>query len=90
MTGKRSNPSPSVQYLSKEYEYLHARRKALHGYTPQRLPNFTQELVVPELEEFKPLLEEQKRDISSTMAFVRSLNVLLKNKNIGKNTMQQY
>ncbi|MBR9875163.1 pyruvate dehydrogenase (acetyl-transferring), homodimeric type [Vibrio sp. J1-1] len=70
---------------SKEHEYLHARRKALHGYTPQRLPNFTQELVIPELEEFKPLLEEQKRDISSTMAFVRALNVLLKNKNIGKN-----
>lgn len=70
---------------SKEHEYLHARRQALHGYTPQRLPNFTQEFIVPELEEFKPLLEEQKRDISSTMAFVRSLNIMLKNKNIGKN-----
>ena len=78
-------PYLKLEEGSKEYEYLHARRKALHGYTPQRLPNFTQELIVPELEEFKPLLEEQKRDISSTMAFVRSLNVLLKNKNIGKN-----
>lgn len=70
---------------SKEHEYLHARRQALHGYTPQRLPNFTQELIVPEVEEFKPLLEAQKRDISTTMAFVRTLNILLKNKNIGKN-----
>ncbi|HDY7753566.1 TPA: pyruvate dehydrogenase (acetyl-transferring), homodimeric type [Vibrio vulnificus] len=70
---------------SKEYEYLHARRKALKGYTPQRLPNFTQELVIPAVEEFQPLLEEQKRDISTTMAFVRTLNVLLKDKNIGKN-----
>ncbi|WP_299006174.1 pyruvate dehydrogenase (acetyl-transferring), homodimeric type [uncultured Shewanella sp.] len=72
---------------SKEYEYLHARRQALHGYTPQRLPNFTQELIVPEVEEFKPLLEAQKRDISTTMAFVRTLNILLKNKNIGKNVV---
>ena len=28
---------------SAEHKYLHARRDALHGYTPQRLPNFTQE-----------------------------------------------
>ncbi|UUM30210.1 pyruvate dehydrogenase (acetyl-transferring), homodimeric type [Vibrio japonicus] len=78
-------PYLQLEEGSKEYEYLHARRKALHGYTPQRLPNFTQDLVVPELEEFKPLLEEQKRDISSTMAFVRALNVLLKNKSVGQN-----
>ena len=39
---------------SKEYEYLHARRKALHGYTPQRLPKFTQEFIVPELETADP------------------------------------
>lgn len=81
----KSLPYLKLEEGSAEYEYLHARRKALHGYTPQRLPKFTQDLVVPELEEFKPLLEEQKRDISSTMAFVRALNVLLKNKNIGKN-----
>ncbi|WP_375751283.1 pyruvate dehydrogenase (acetyl-transferring), homodimeric type [Vibrio sp. HN007] len=78
-------PYLKLEEGSAEYEYLHARRKALHGYTPVRLPKFTQEFVTPELEEFKPLLEEQKRDISSTMAFVRALNVLLKNKNIGKN-----
>jgi pyruvate dehydrogenase E1 component len=80
----------SLPYLklvegSPEHAYLHARRSDLHGYTPVRLPKFTQEFQVPELEEFKPLLEEQKRDISSTMAFVRALNVLLKNKQIGKN-----
>ena len=78
-------PYLKLEEGSAEYEYLHARRKALHGYTPQRLPKFTQDLIVPELEDFKPLLEEQKRDISSTMAFVRTLNVLLKDKNIGKN-----
>ncbi|KGK12719.1 pyruvate dehydrogenase (acetyl-transferring), homodimeric type [Vibrio navarrensis] len=78
-------PYLKLEEGSKEYEYLHARRKALHGYTPQRLPNFTGEFVVPALEEFKPLLEEQKREISSTMAYVRALNILLKDKNIGKN-----
>ncbi|HFQ4804279.1 TPA: pyruvate dehydrogenase (acetyl-transferring), homodimeric type [Vibrio vulnificus] len=78
-------PYLTLEEGSKEYEYLHARRKALKGYTPQRLPNFTKELVIPAVEEFQPLLEEQKRDISTTMAFVRTLNVLLKDKNIGEN-----
>ncbi|SHO56734.1 pyruvate dehydrogenase (acetyl-transferring), homodimeric type [Vibrio quintilis] len=78
-------PYLELEEGSKEYEYLHARRKALHGYTPVRLPNFSEELKVPALEDFKPLLEEQKRDISSTMAFVRTLNILLKDKGIGKN-----
>jgi len=81
----KSLPYLKLEEGSAEYEYLHARRKALHGYTPVRLPNFTQALDIPKLDEFKPLLEEQKRDISSTMAFVRTLNVLLKNKAIGKN-----
>ncbi|EGQ7643395.1 pyruvate dehydrogenase (acetyl-transferring), homodimeric type [Vibrio cholerae] len=78
-------PYLKLEEGSKEFEYLHARRKALHGYTPQRLSNFTGELVIPALEEFKPLLEEQSREISSTMAYVRTLNILLKDKNIGQN-----
>ncbi|EGR4408742.1 pyruvate dehydrogenase (acetyl-transferring), homodimeric type [Vibrio cholerae] len=78
-------PYLKLEEGSKEFDYLHARRKALHGYTPQRLPNFTGELVIPALEEFKPLLEEQSREISSTMAYVRTLNILLKDKNIGQN-----
>lgn len=78
-------PYLKLEEGSKEFEYLHARRKALHGYTPQRLPNFTGELVIPALEEFKPLLEEQSREISSTMAYVRTLNILLKDKKIGQN-----
>ncbi|MGF1738529.1 pyruvate dehydrogenase (acetyl-transferring), homodimeric type [Photobacterium satsumensis] len=68
-----------------EYEYMHARRNALHGYTPKRLPKFTQEFKVPELDAFSSLLVEQKRDISTTMAYVRTLNILLKDKSIGKN-----
>ncbi|MBY0418290.1 MAG: pyruvate dehydrogenase (acetyl-transferring), homodimeric type, partial [Pararheinheimera sp.] len=69
---------------SPEHQYLHARRNALNGYTPVRLPNFTKALTLPELNVFEPLLEEQKREISTTMAFVRSLNVLLKDPHIGQ------
>ncbi|ACA84620.1 pyruvate dehydrogenase (acetyl-transferring), homodimeric type [Shewanella woodyi] len=78
-------PYLKLEEGSEEYNYLHARRNGLHGYTPQRLPNFTQALDLPSVEEFGPLLTEQKREISTTMAFVRTLNILLKNKGIGKN-----
>lgn len=70
---------------SAEYEYMHARRKALSGYTPKRLKKFTQPLEIPVLDVFQGLLEAQKRNISTTMAFVRILNLLLKDKGIGKN-----
>lgn len=75
---------PYVQFKSDspEYEYLHQRRQALHGYVPSRLANFTQPLQLPALEEFRALFEEQKREISTTIAFIRVLNVMLKNKSI--------
>lgn len=69
---------------SEESKYLHERRAALNGYVPARLPKFTTEFKVPALEDFSQLLEEQPRAISTTMAFVRVLNTLLKNKDIGK------
>ncbi len=78
-------PYLKLEEGSAEYDYLHARRKALHGYTPQRLPNFSKALSLPEVSAFAPLLEEQKRDISTTMGFVRALNILLKDKGIGQN-----
>ncbi len=81
----KSLPYLELEEGSAEYKYLHSRREALHGYTPKRLPEFTGEFEVPALEEFQPLLEEQKREISTTMAYVRALNILLKNKSIGKN-----
>ncbi|KYK78676.1 pyruvate dehydrogenase [Aggregatibacter actinomycetemcomitans serotype e str. SC936] len=70
---------------SDEYNYLHQHRKALQGYLPARQPKFDIEFKVPELSEFAPLLDAQPRPISTTMAFVRFLNTLLKDKNIGKN-----
>lgn len=69
---------------TEEYNYIHSHRKALNGYVPARRPKFDVEYKVPALEEFKALLEEQPRGISTTMAFTRALNILLKDKNIGK------
>ena len=81
---------PNLPYLtleegSVEYDYLHARRKSLHGYLPQRSAKFSGKFNLPPLEEFESLLTEQSREISTTLAFVRTLNILLKNKSISKN-----
>ena len=69
---------------SEEYKYLHEHRKALQGYVPARQQKFTVDFKVPELSEFSALLEAQPRPISTTMAFVRFLNTLLKDKNVGQ------
>lgn len=77
-------PYIEIKEGTREHEYLHARRKALKGYLPQRLVKSTQPLTIPELSEFESLLGEQKREVSTTMAFVRALNIMLKNKSIGE------
>ncbi|MFI4819179.1 MAG: pyruvate dehydrogenase (acetyl-transferring), homodimeric type [Enterobacterales bacterium] len=75
----------SLKYInfkkdSEEYNYLHKRRKFLNGYVPKRLKNFTKNINLPSLKEFSNLFNEQKKHISTTIAFVRILNILLKNK----------
>ncbi len=67
---------------SEEHKYLHAQREKLGGYLPSRQAKFTEKLELPALSEFQPLLEEQSKEISTTIAFVRALNVMLKNKSI--------
>ncbi|QCI17608.1 pyruvate dehydrogenase (acetyl-transferring), homodimeric type [Buchnera aphidicola (Acyrthosiphon lactucae)] len=67
---------------SEEYCYIHSQRKKLGGYIPFRLSSFTNQLVLPDLIDFKSLLEEQKKDISTTIAFIRVLNIILKNNSI--------
>lgn len=67
---------------SEEYKYLHKQRENLGGYLPTRQAEFTEELEMPALSEFQSLLEEQNKEISTTIAFVRALNVMLKNKSI--------
>jgi pyruvate dehydrogenase E1 component len=70
---------------SEEMRYLRERRIALGGYLPVRRED-APPLVVPALEAFAPLLEgSDGREISTTMAFVRILTILLKDKNIGRN-----
>jgi len=69
---------------SEEGRYLHERRKALGGYLPARRKQ-APPLAVPPLEAFSAVLEGTgEREISTTMAFVRILTTLLKDKQIGK------
>ncbi len=69
---------------SEEMRYLRERRNALGGYLPQRNPN-TEALPVPALEAFDAQLQASgDREFSTTMAFVRILSTLLKDKQIGK------
>jgi pyruvate dehydrogenase E1 component len=68
-----------------EARYMRSRRVSLGGYLPARRKQ-APPLAVPPLETFAPLLEgTAEREISTTMAFVRFLTILLKDKNIGKN-----
>jgi pyruvate dehydrogenase E1 component len=70
---------------SPEMKYLRERRAALGGYLPQRRTKADERLTVPKLETFKAQLEAtgEGREISTTMAFVRVLNTLLRDKTIG-------
>ena len=69
---------------SPELQYMRGRRKALGGYLPARRPDAAS-LPVPPLDAFRPLLEStEDREISTTMAFVRMLTTLLKDKQIGR------
>lgn len=67
---------------SPEIKYLHERRSKLGGYLPARRPH-SDSLDIPPLSDFEPLLKATgDREISTTMAFVRALNILLKNKSL--------
>ncbi len=70
---------------SKELLYMQQRRNELGGHLPSRRAK-SYALDVPVLSDFKTLLEATRegREISTTMAFVNLLNILVKDKNIGK------
>ncbi|MDX2205793.1 MAG: pyruvate dehydrogenase (acetyl-transferring), homodimeric type [Hyphomicrobiaceae bacterium] len=69
---------------SEEMRYLRARREALGGYLPARRRK-SETLAAPPLSSFEPLLKSSgEREISTTMAFVRILNTLLRDKVLGK------
>ena len=67
-------------------QYLHERRAALGGYLPQRRPKAAVSLTVPGIDAFDAQMKASGagREISTTMAFVRILTQLLRDKNIGK------
>ncbi|MBL4743248.1 MAG: pyruvate dehydrogenase (acetyl-transferring), homodimeric type, partial [Cycloclasticus sp.] len=69
---------------SPEIKYMRERRGALGGYLPARRRE-SESLPVPPLKSFESITKGSNgRKISTTMAFVRVLNQLLKDKNISK------
>ncbi len=73
-------PSPD----SPEMQYMHERRKTLGGYLPSRVADFVA-LKIPQLDAFKALLKSTgEREVSTTMAFVRFISTLVKDKNMGQ------
>lgn len=70
---------------SEEVKYMNSRREALGGFLPQRRMKTSVELDIPKVSLFKAVLAGSNgREISTTMAFVRVLTALLKDKAIGK------
>jgi len=70
---------------SQEMKYLKERRDALHGFMPRRLAKSTEDLPAPDLKVFESVTKGSgDREISTTMAFVRVLTAMLKDKKIGK------
>jgi pyruvate dehydrogenase E1 component len=69
---------------SPEIKYLLERRKALGGFLPKRTVK-APPLKVPKLQDFAEFLKGSgQMEASTTMAFVRVLSALLRNKAIGK------
>jgi pyruvate dehydrogenase E1 component len=72
----------SLSADSSEHKYLMDQRKKLGGFLPER-KFIVKPLPIPPLSEFSHQLEgSDNREISTTMAFVRLLTGLLKDKNI--------
>ncbi len=72
---------------SEEMKYLHERRQALGGYLPSRRAE-ARPLDVPPLDAFQALLEGSgEREMSTTMAYVRFLTSLLRDKKVGQHVV---
>ncbi len=70
---------------SAEIKYMQERRAALGGYLPQRRHR-APPLQVPELSVFRNLMQDSgEREMSTTMALVRMLTALARDKQIGRN-----
>jgi len=72
---------------SPEIKYLRERREALGGYFPVRQSK-ADPLEIPDLSAFDAQLKDTgDREISTTMAFVRMLTTLVRDKKIGKHVI---
>lgn len=73
---------------SAEYKYMMERRMKLGGFLPQRRDK-AEALKVPSLEAFNALLKAsgEGRELSTTMALVRIMNTLLKDKEVGRHVV---
>ena len=70
---------------SKEIKYLKDRRDKLGGFLPKRVVS-NKKMSPPNIKIFQELLDGTgEREISTTMAFVRLLTILCRDKKIGKN-----
>jgi len=82
----------NLEYIKPEadnpaIQYMHDQRKKLGGFLPQR-QKFAAPLEVPALDTFSALLKGTgDREMSTTMAFVRILTALTKDKKLGKNVV---
>ncbi|WP_288368006.1 pyruvate dehydrogenase (acetyl-transferring), homodimeric type [uncultured Alcanivorax sp.] len=69
---------------SPELRYMKEQRDKLGGYMPVRRRKASQQLAIPGLDVFANFLEGSgDREISTTMAFVRMMSTLIKDKQIG-------
>jgi pyruvate dehydrogenase E1 component len=69
---------------SEELEYMRERRMSLGGYLPQRRRK-VEPMTVPPLSAFERLTKgSEDREISTTMAFVQMLQILIRDKALGK------
>ncbi len=72
---------------SPEMKYLMERRNSLGGHLPVRYDD-ADTLQIPDLQTFKALLDGSgDREMSTTMAFVRFVGQLIRDKNVGKNVV---
>lgn len=68
---------------SAEMRYLHERRRALGGYMPSR-PTTSASLAVPDINNYAGFaIAAEGKEMSTTMAFVRMLSGLLRDKQLG-------
>ncbi len=72
---------------SEEMKYMRARRAELGGYLPSR-SNTAAPLEIPDISVFEPLLKGSgEREMSTTMAYVRILTILCRDKKMGRNVV---